>query len=103
MVRSAAGRPVVSTALDEVKSNFSAVARIARNHSEFIAMCQREVETPSRSRIARGLKLAAQNTWEAIVGKMERHVAEALTARAENIPGEVVNIVPLVGNQSAYV
>lgn len=99
----AAGRPVVSTALDEVKSNFGSVARIARNHSEFVAMCKREVETPSRSRIARGLKLAAENTWEAIVAKMENHVAEALTARAENIPGEVVNIVPLVGNQSAYV
>jgi glycosyltransferase involved in cell wall biosynthesis len=99
----AAGRPVVSTALDEVKSNFSSVARIARSHSEFIAMCRREVETPSRSRIARGLKLAAENTWEAIVGKMEVHVANALSARAENIPAEVVNIVPLVGNQSAYV
>jgi glycosyltransferase involved in cell wall biosynthesis len=99
----AAGRPVVSTALDEVKSNFGTVARIARDHSEFIAMCRREVETPSRSRIARGLKLAADNTWEAIVGKLERHVAETLSAKTENIPAEIVNIVPLVQNQTAYV
>jgi hypothetical protein len=99
----AAGRPVVSTALDEVKSNFSTVARIARNHSEFVALCRREVETPSRSRIERGLKLAAGNTWEAIVGQMERHVAEALISKTENIPAEIVNIAPLVGNQTAYV
>lgn len=99
----AAGRPVVSTALDEVKSNFSTVARIARDHSEFIAMCRREMETPSRSRITRGLKLAADNTWEAIVGKLERHVAETLSAKTENIPAEIVNIVPLVQNQTAYV
>jgi glycosyltransferase involved in cell wall biosynthesis len=99
----AAGRPVVSTALDEVKSNFNTVARIARDHSEFIAMCRMEVETPSRSRIARGLKLASDNTWEAIVGKMERHVEETLSAKAENIPAEIVNIVPLVQNQTAYV
>jgi glycosyltransferase involved in cell wall biosynthesis len=99
----AAGRPVVSTALDDVKSNFHTVARIARNHTEFIAMCLREVEAPSRSRVARGLKLASENTWEAIVGKMEKHVAEALTSKTENIPAEIVNIVPLVGNQTAYV
>ena len=99
----AAGRPVVSTALDEVKSNFSGVARIARNHDEFIEMCQREVSSPSRSRIERGLKLAQENTWDAIVGKMERHVAEALIVRTENNLSEVTNIVPLVGNQTAYV
>lgn len=99
----ATGRPVVSTALDEVKSNFHTVARIARDHREFIAMCRREVDRPSRSRIARGLKLAADNTWEAIVSKLERHVAEALIAKTENIPAEIVNIIPLVGNQTAYV
>ena len=99
----ATGRPVVSTALDEVKSNFSGVARIARTQSEFIAMCQSEVESPSDTRIARGIKLAGENTWDAIVGKMERHVADALIAKTENIPTEVTNIVPLVGNQTAYV
>jgi glycosyltransferase involved in cell wall biosynthesis len=99
----ATGRPVVSTALDEVKSNFSGVARIARTHSEFISMCRSEVDSPSDSRIARGIKLAAENTWDAIVGKMERHVADALISKTENIPAESANIVPLVGNQTAYV
>ena len=53
--------------------------------------------------LARGLKLAAENTWDAIVGKLEKHAAEALTSKTENIPAEIVNIVPLVGNQTAYV
>src|SRR5205814_10629776 len=35
----AAGRPVVSTALDEVRFNFSSVARIAKSHEEFVALC----------------------------------------------------------------
>ena len=99
----AAGRPVVSTALDEVKSNFKSVARIAKSHDEFIAFCRREVELPSKSRIARGLRLAAENTWEAIVAKMEIHIAEALSNKTEILPREVTNIVPLVGNQTAYV
>jgi hypothetical protein len=61
------------------------------------------VELPSKSRIARGLRLAAENTWEAIVAKMEIHIAEALINKAEILPHEVTNIVPLVGNQTAYV
>ncbi|HYP18027.1 MAG TPA: glycosyltransferase [Opitutus sp.] len=100
----AAGRPVVSTALDEVKSNFSNVARIAKSPAEFIALCRREVEAPSQARIARGLKLAAENTWEANVAKMEAHVADALAARREHVSAEVTApVVPLLGNQSAYV
>lgn len=99
----AAGRPVVSTALDEVKSNFKSVARIAKSHDEFIEYCRREVERPSKTRVARGLRLAAENTWEAIVGKMEIHISEARSAKAEAFAQEATNIVPLVGNQTAYV
>lgn len=99
----AAGRPVVSTALDEVKSNFSSVARIARSTAEFIEFCRREVAAPSRTRVARGLRLAADNTWEAIVAKLEAHVVDALAARREAVATEVSPIVPLVGNQTAYV
>ena len=76
----AAGRPVVSTALDEVKSNFGSVARIAKNHREFVALCAREVAAPSRARVARGRKLALENTWDAIVARMEQHIAAALAS-----------------------
>jgi glycosyltransferase involved in cell wall biosynthesis len=82
----AAGRPVVSTALDEVKMNFGAVARIATDHDEFISLCAAEVQKPSRSRVAKGLRLAADNTWEAIVGKMEGHIAKALAAETDRAP-----------------
>ena len=77
----AAGKPVVSTALDEVKSNFASVARVARSHDEFIALCVAEAEAPSAQRIRRGLRLATENTWEAIAMKMEAHIADAIVAR----------------------
>jgi glycosyltransferase involved in cell wall biosynthesis len=81
----AAGRPVVSTALDEVRTNFGTVARVADTHAEFIQMCGQESSAPSRARIKRGLKLAAENTWEAIAAKMAAHIADvsAATARRE--------------------
>ena len=79
----AAGRPVVSTGLDEVRTNFSSVSRVADTHSEFVTMCMRDVDAPDRSRIRRGLKLAAQNTWEAIAAKMEGHIQDVLTPGRE--------------------
>lgn len=75
----AAGRPVVSTALDEVRLNFGGVAHIAASHEEFIAHCRREISAPTPERIDAGIALARQNTWEAIAAKMERHVADLLT------------------------
>lgn len=74
----AAGRPVVSTALDEVRTNFSSVSRVAGTHVEFIEMCRREADSPARLRIRRGLKLAGENTWEAITAKMEAHIEDVL-------------------------
>lgn len=78
----AAGRPVVSTALDEVRTNFDGVARVARTHEEFVALCAQEVSSPSSRRIARGLSLAAASTWEAIAAKMEGHVLDILAAKS---------------------
>lgn len=77
----AAGRPVVSTAINEVKSNFSSVSRIGNSHIEFITWCIREAESPTISRVNAGLKLAQENTWEAIAAKMQNHITEAAEAR----------------------
>lgn len=83
----AAGRPVVSTALSEVKSNFADVARIARDHDEFIELCEKELASPSARRVSRGLALASRNTWEFIAGKMEDHVLDVLAAKAAHVRG----------------
>lgn len=78
----AAGRPVISTALDEVRTNFSTVARVAHTHAQFIHFCRQEAAAPSQVRLRRGLKLAAENTWEAITTKLADHISDVLTATA---------------------
>lgn len=91
----AAARPVVSTALDEVKLNFGTVARIAHDHDAFVEWCLREAKAPSLARIKRGLKLARQNTWEANIARMKTHITDVLadsaataesTARSVKVP-----------------
>jgi len=101
----AAGRPVVSTAINEVRSNFSHVTRIARNQAEFIKLCRREAQSPSRLRVQRGIKLAAENTWEATTAKMDAHINEVLSRRREALQETtpVAAKVPMTTSRPAYV
>ncbi len=101
----AAGRPIVATALNEVRSNFRTVSRIARTHAEFIKMCHREARSPSRLRVQRGLKLAAENTWEVITAKMDDHINGMLACRRGVRAGATAApaIAPLSNSQPAYV
>jgi len=78
----AAGRPVVSTALDEVRTNFAAECLIAENHDEFIACCAQEADDPDPVRIAAGIDLAARRSWETTVDQMERHIYAAVLERS---------------------
>ena len=99
----ATGRPVVSTALDEVKSNFSQVSRIARTHSEFIIQCLEETTSPNQTRIKRGLALASQNTWEVITSQMDAHIANAIDARQSSAIAESATSPSLLTGQLNHV
>ena len=101
----ATGRPVVSTALDEVRSNFGDICQIARTHAGFIAHCAREADTPTRRRVERGLRLAAENTWESIAARMEGHLADAYAARLHSAPptDPLPALFPFSRKRAAYV
>ena len=77
----ATGRPIVSSAVPDVVRNFGAVVHVANSHDEFIRLCRRAIEQPDPGRIERGLKMAAENSWEQIVGELENHVVAALNRK----------------------
>lgn len=77
----AAGRPIVSTAVPDVVSNFGQVVKIGAP-GEFIELCRKEVLEPDEQAIARGIAMAEENQWETIVEKLEGHIADALRAKA---------------------
>ena len=79
----ATGRPIVSTAVEDVVRQFADVVKIARSQDDFIAQCRDAVFRPDASAIRRGIELAANNSWEAIVAQLEKHVAAALAAADE--------------------
>jgi glycosyltransferase involved in cell wall biosynthesis len=78
----ATGRPIVSTAVEDVVRNFGSVVKVARNGDEFIEHCRAVLQTADPAAIARGFRMVEQNSWDAIVKSMEEHVWEGLAQRA---------------------
>lgn len=74
----ATARPIVSTAVADVVSNFSDVVYVAGSRHEFIGRCEQAIQQPDAKRVQRGEEMARDNTWESVVSHLERHVGEAL-------------------------
>jgi len=54
------------------------VVKVGKSHEEFISLCREAVDCVDEAAIKRGLKMAAENSWDSIVAKMEEHMAGAL-------------------------
>lgn len=78
----ATGRPVVSSAVPDVVSNFSGAVKIARSHDEFLALCEAAISNPDRAAIEAGLQLAGHNSWDSIIAQLDAHVERVLAAKA---------------------
>lgn len=80
----ATGRPIISTAVPDVVTNFGTVAKIAHSHDEFIFLCKKAVETPDQDAVRAGLAQAAENSWDNIVAQLENHITNAIHRKLTN-------------------
>jgi len=83
----ATGRPIVSTPIADVVTNFSSVVGIAGDRKQFAEICLKAARDPDQESIRRGHEMVAGNSWEAIVEKMEEHLQDALDAVKTNPKG----------------
>jgi glycosyltransferase involved in cell wall biosynthesis len=74
----ATGREIISTAVPDVVHNFGSVVKIAQTREQFVSLCESALDQPDAETIARGLKMARQNSWDSIVAQLEGHMAETL-------------------------
>ncbi len=79
----ATGSPIVSTAIEDVILQFSDVVQVADSHEEFIACCESAVHSPDEKSIRLGIELAKLNSWNAIVERLEQHIADVLEESTE--------------------
>ena len=76
-----AGKPIISTAVEDVIMQFSDVVAIAQSHADFLAKVAHYSVSPDHARIKRGLELVKRNSWESIVRRLEGHVADTLVSK----------------------
>jgi beta-glucosidase/6-phospho-beta-glucosidase/beta-galactosidase len=74
----AMGKPVISTDVGDVYRNFGDVVKVAKNHEDFIDHCRLFLSRRIEDAVPRGLQLAQNNSWESIVGNLERHLKDVL-------------------------
>jgi len=75
------GKPIISTRVEDVVMQFSEVVVIAESQADFIAKAARYSVWPDQTRIKRGFELVRRNSWESIVGQLEKHVAATLASK----------------------
>jgi glycosyltransferase involved in cell wall biosynthesis len=85
----AAGKPIVSTAVADVVRNFTPIVKVARSYDGFAAASRAAARAPEPELIARGIGMAADHSWESIVGKMRGHIAAALDVKEGGIETRV--------------
>jgi glycosyltransferase involved in cell wall biosynthesis len=66
----AAGKPIVSTAIQDVVRNFTPVVKVAYNHAEFAEGVEAAMTKPQLDLIAQGIERAAGATWDVTVTNM---------------------------------
>lgn len=81
-------RPVVSTPVADVVSNFGSVAHIANGREAFLAACDHALRQQDDERLERGLQMARAQTWDQIVDQLEAHVLAAVTSRPPSVSTE---------------
>ena len=74
----ATGKPIVSSAIADVVTNFGSLVKIARTRDDFVSLCRQAIDKPDAAASEAGLKKAAENSWDSIVARLENHIAEAL-------------------------
>jgi glycosyltransferase involved in cell wall biosynthesis len=71
----AAGKPIVSTAVADVVTQFASIVHIARTRRQFIGLCEAAVCLDQSTRVAAGLARATRASWDTIVSRMQEIIA----------------------------
>jgi len=79
----ATATPIISTPVPDVVSNFSTVCKISKTSEEFVKFACEQAAQIDQVAVERGVKMASENTWDAIVAKMEGHIADVFERRTE--------------------
>jgi glycosyltransferase involved in cell wall biosynthesis len=74
----ATGKPVISTPVKDVVTQYSDLVDITRTPEEFVAAAERAMRNPDKDRLQRGIEKAMQSSWESTVKTMQDLISQAI-------------------------
>jgi beta-glucosidase/6-phospho-beta-glucosidase/beta-galactosidase/glycosyltransferase involved in cell wall biosynthesis len=75
----ATGKPVISTPVKDVVTQYSDLVEIVKTAEEFVAAADHALHNPDRARIQRGIERAQQCSWESTVRTMQDLIKQAVS------------------------
>jgi glycosyltransferase involved in cell wall biosynthesis len=84
----AAGRPIVSTPVTDVVRQFADIVRVAPAGTHFVDAVRWALAAPDRRLLEAGLRRSADASWDAIVTRMQRLIADVI------VKGDWENVAP---------
>jgi glycosyltransferase involved in cell wall biosynthesis len=97
----ATGRPVVSTPVKDVITQYSDLVDIVKTPEEFVAAAERALHNPDRDRIQRGIARAQRCSWESTVKQMQDLIKQAIV-KSDRPSTRTVEAIPLFEDGKAY-
>jgi beta-glucosidase/6-phospho-beta-glucosidase/beta-galactosidase/glycosyltransferase involved in cell wall biosynthesis len=89
----ATGKPVISTPVKDVVTQYSDTVEIVKTAEEFVYAAERAMQNPDKARIQRGIELARKSSWESTVQTMQDIIKAAIsksdrpsTKKVESLP-----------------
>ena len=75
----AAGKPIVSTALADVRRNFTPIVRVAHTREEFVNLAAAVARNPDLVLLKEGVRKASEASWESVVSQMRGLIHDAFS------------------------
>ena len=97
----ATGKPVISTPVKDVVTQYSDTVEIVKTAEEFVEAAGRLLQNPPKDRIARGLEKAQQSSWESTVKTMQDIIKTAIS-KGDRLSSKKVEPLPKFDSEKAY-
>ena len=97
----ATGKPVISTPVKDVVTQYTGIVDIVKTAEEFVAAAEKALQNPDRDRIQKGLELAQKSSWESTVATMQDLIKQAI-AKPDRPSTKKLEALPTFEDGKAY-
>jgi beta-glucosidase/6-phospho-beta-glucosidase/beta-galactosidase/glycosyltransferase involved in cell wall biosynthesis len=97
----ATGKPIVSTAVKDVITQYTGLVDIVKTPEEFVLAAERAMRNPDKERIRMGIEKAQRSSWESTVATMQGLIADAIK-KPDRPSNRKIEPLPDLGSGKKY-